>query len=211
MEDRKRRFDDKTDVRKKIEEVVKKLFAMRRCSRASMSSRRMLTCRTTALAARGVAARAMVHERAPRIRPRIRFWSICDYTEASPGTGPIGCIFIAADQAVLTRLRDATRVALAWESIVDDVDEDRLNIDQNQLRQAEKESQAASAVLPRAARECFKWLLCPVQDEPTATKPRSSPSLLTRPAAIQRMRFAGFAARTNWSLRRGRRSIFGPN
>ena len=27
MEDRKRRFDDTTDVRKKVEEVVKKLFA----------------------------------------------------------------------------------------------------------------------------------------------------------------------------------------
>ena len=80
-------------------------------------------------------------------------------------------IFLAADNAVLNRLRDATRVALAWASIVEDVDEDRLNIDQIQRKQAEKESQAANAVLPRAARECFKWLLCPVQDDPTATKP----------------------------------------
>src|SRR5438067_545508 len=80
-------------------------------------------------------------------------------------------IFLAADHAVLARLRDATRVALAWASIVEDVDEGRLNIDQNQRQQAEKESQAANAVLPRAARECFKWLLCPVQDDPTATKP----------------------------------------
>ena len=62
-------------------------------------------------------------------------------------------------------------MALAWASIVEDVDEDRLNIDQIQRKQAEKESQAANAVLPRAARECFKWLLCPVQDDPTATKP----------------------------------------
>ena len=30
---------------------------------------------------------------------------------------------------------------------------------------AEKEAQAAPNVLPRAARECFKWLLCPVQDD----------------------------------------------
>ena len=80
-------------------------------------------------------------------------------------------IFLAADHAVLNRLRDATRVALAWASIVEDVDEGRLNIDQIQRKQAEKESQAANAVLPRAARECFKWLLCPVQDDPTATRP----------------------------------------
>src|SRR5207302_7747306 len=80
-------------------------------------------------------------------------------------------IFLAADNAVLARLQDATRVALAWASIVEDVDEGRLNIDQNQRRQAEKESQAATAVLPRAARECFRWLLCPVQDDPKADRP----------------------------------------
>ena len=80
-------------------------------------------------------------------------------------------IFLAADSAVLNRLRDATRVALAWASIVEDVDEGRLNIDLIQRKQAEKESQAANAVLPRAARDVFKWLLCPVQDDPSMTKP----------------------------------------
>jgi hypothetical protein len=88
-----------------------------------------------------------------------------------PRHRPNRLIFVAADSTVLNRLRDATRVALAWGSIVEDVDEGRLNIDQIQRKQAERESQAANAVLPRAARECFKWLLCPVQDEPTATKP----------------------------------------
>ncbi len=48
MEDRKRRFDLKTDVRKKIEDVVKKLFFTTcRRSTASTSSRRTPTCRTT--------------------------------------------------------------------------------------------------------------------------------------------------------------------
>jgi hypothetical protein len=51
------------------------------------------------------------------------------------------------------------------------VNEGRLNIDQIQRKQAEKESQVANDVLPRAARECFKWLLCPVQDDPTESKP----------------------------------------
>ncbi len=76
---------------------------------------------------------------------------------------------------MLTRLRDATRVALAWASIVDDVENNRLNIDKNQLTQAEKELQAANAVLPRSARECFKWLLCPVQDDPGAKRPTVEP------------------------------------
>jgi predicted AAA+ superfamily ATPase len=65
-------------------------------------------------------------------------------------------LVLAADQAVLGRLRDAMRVAMAWASIVEDADEERLNIDLNQRRQAEKEAQAAVAVLPRAARKCFR-------------------------------------------------------
>jgi predicted AAA+ superfamily ATPase len=65
--------------------------------------------------------------------------------------------FLAADQAVLGRLKDAMRAGLAWESIVADVEGGRLNIGQNQKTQAVKESQAAAAVLPRVARECFRF------------------------------------------------------
>ena len=86
-------------------------------------------------------------------------------------------MFVAADAVVLSRLRDAARTAMAWESIVEDVDEGRLNIDQNQRKQAEKEAKAAADVLPRAARECFKWLLCPVQDDPKASAPSEKPKL----------------------------------
>ena len=50
------------------------------------------------------------------------------------------------------------------------VEEGRLKIDQNQKKPADKDSQA-TAVLPLAARECFKWLLCPVQDDPKADRP----------------------------------------
>jgi len=84
-------------------------------------------------------------------------------------------IFLVADLPVLTRLRDATRTALAWQSIVDDIEEVKLVADQLQKKQAEKELTSANAVLPKAARECFKWLLCPVQDDATATKPNVEP------------------------------------
>jgi hypothetical protein len=70
---------------------------------------------------------------------------------------------------VLGRLRDVTRTALAWASIVDDVEANRLNIDKAQHTQAKKEASSAAEVVVRAARECFKWLLCPVQDDPAAT------------------------------------------
>jgi predicted AAA+ superfamily ATPase len=79
-------------------------------------------------------------------------------------------LFLAADHGTLSRLNDAARVALAWASIVDDIKEGRLNIDLLQKRQAEKELQTAEEVLPRAARESYRWLLCPVQETPTESK-----------------------------------------
>ena len=80
-------------------------------------------------------------------------------------------LFLAPDHGAMVRLRDCIRTALAWGSIVDDVRDGRLNIDQLQRRQAEKELQVAEEVLPRAARECYKWLLCPAQYTPTDPKP----------------------------------------
>ena len=76
-------------------------------------------------------------------------------------------LFLAPDHGALTRLRDCIRVALAWNSIVEDVAAMRLTLDNLQAQQAKKELGAAEDVLPRVARECFKWLLCPSQADPT--------------------------------------------
>lgn len=84
-------------------------------------------------------------------------------------------VFLAADQALLGRLDDATRMTLAWEGIVRDAQESKLNIDRNQENQAKKEATDASAALPRIARECFRWFLCPVQDDPKAERPTIEP------------------------------------
>jgi hypothetical protein len=80
-------------------------------------------------------------------------------------------IFLAPDHGARTRLRDCIRVALAWNSIVEDVAAMRLVLDNLQAQQAKKELQGAEDVLPRVARECYKWLLCPTQDDPTSAKP----------------------------------------
>ena len=47
----------------------------------------------------------------------------------------------------------------------------RLTLDNLQAQQAKKELVTAEDVQPRVARECYKWLLCPGQDNPTAAKP----------------------------------------
>lgn len=171
MEDRKRRFHDTTDVRKRIEDVVKKLFA----TAPPFDGVHVFTPHAdvpddSALRLVVLSPEQWYRKDAPRPASD----AVLDYLRArggQPRQRANRLIFVAADQAVLGRLQDASRVALAWASIVEDVDEGRLNIDQNQRRQAEKEAQAAAAVLPRAARECFRWLLCPVQDDPKAERP----------------------------------------
>ncbi len=172
MEDRKRRFDDKTDVHKRIEEVTKRLF-------------------NTVHAVDGVHV-FVPHGDTPddsslrlvvlppehaylKDDPRQAERAVLDYTRNhgnQPRHKSNRLLFVAANQSILSRLRDSTRIALAWRSIVDDVTDGRLNIDQAQKRQAEKEANAAEEHLPRIARECFRWLLCPSQDDPTEVTPR---------------------------------------
>ena len=171
MEDRKRRFGEATDVRKKVEEVVRKLFT----SAPPFDGIHVFT--PHADVPDDSALRLVVfplEQSYTKDNPRPATDAVLDYLRShgnQPRHRANRLMFVAADHAVLGRLRDTTRVAMAWASIVEDVNEGRLNIDQNQRRQAEKESQAAAAVLPRAARECFKWLLCPVQDDPKAERP----------------------------------------
>jgi hypothetical protein len=171
MEDRKRRFGDATDVRKRVEEVVKKLFA----NAPPFDGIHPFTPHADVpddTALRLVVLPPEVSYLKDALRPATD--SVLEYLRShggQPRHRSNRLMFVAADQSVLDRLRDATRVAMAWASIVDDVDEGRLNIDQNQKKQAEKESQAAAAVLPRVARECFRWLLCPVQNDPKADRP----------------------------------------
>lgn len=76
-------------------------------------------------------------------------------------------VFIAPDSGTLSRLRDVVRTALAWRSIVEDIDKHRLVIDQLQAGQARTEGQTAEAVVKRAMRDCYRWLLCPIQHRAT--------------------------------------------
>jgi predicted AAA+ superfamily ATPase len=77
-------------------------------------------------------------------------------------------VFVAPDQGSLLRLRDCVRTALAWSSIVKDIQGGRLNIDRLQEDQAKKQLESAEGAVPGAARECFKWLLCPVMTSATS-------------------------------------------
>jgi len=171
MEDRKKRFDDKNEVRGKLAEVLKKLAVGATffdgfhifTPHADLSDDSAL--RLVFLAPEQFYSRE---------ETRMAFDAVLDYVRnngAKPRYRGNRLVFISPDHGSLTRLSDCIRVALAWGSIVDDVKAGRLNIDQLQMRQAEKELQTSTDVLPRVARECYKWLLCPVQNSSTEPKP----------------------------------------
>lgn len=170
MEDRKRRFEDATDVRAKIGDAVRLVL-----KGASFFDGVHYFTPHSDVPDDGDLRLVVLPPESWYVREeqRLAVDAAIDCVRNN-GTKPRyrgnRVLFMAADHGSLARMRDAARVVLAWDSIVDDVKEGRLNIDLLQKKQAEKELETAEQVLPRVARECFKWLLCPGQDSPTATK-----------------------------------------
>lgn len=73
-------------------------------------------------------------------------------------------IFLAADGDSTGRLKDLVRSLLAWQSIVNDIKDMRLNLDQFQARQAQRSLEDANQTLQRMVRETYKWLMAPMID-----------------------------------------------
>lgn len=170
MEERKKRFEDKNEVRGKLGEVLKKLSG----GATFFDGVHVFTPHSDIPDDSALRLIFLPPARFySREEPRLAFDALLECVR-DHGTTPRyrgnRLIFLAADHAILGRLRDCIRAALAWRSIVDDVAQSRLNIDLLQKKQAEKEAQTAEDVLPRVARECYKWLLCPVQATPTDPK-----------------------------------------
>jgi predicted AAA+ superfamily ATPase len=162
MEDRKRRFDDRSDVTARIVEAVKKLTA----GNSLFEGVHVFTPHADIpddsalrLVVLGLDHPYSKHAVEPAFSEAR---NILEHNGSKPRLRGNRLAFLTADPALLVRLRDAVRTALAWSSIVDDVNKGRLNIDRLQIEQAQKELAAAEGVVPRAARDCFKWVLCPV-------------------------------------------------
>jgi hypothetical protein len=168
MEDRKRRFDDRTEVRGRIADSLKRVGGA-----PFFDGVHIFTPHADVPDDTGMRLVVLPPDSwYSRDESRPAFDAVLIFVRNN-GTKPRyranRLLFLAADHGALSRLSDAARVALAWGSIVDDVKEGRLNIDLLQKNQAEKELKAAEEVLPRAARECYKWLLCPVQESPASS------------------------------------------
>ena len=70
-------------------------------------------------------------------------------------------IFLAPDFDVVTRLKDLGRTFLAWNSIVSDAAEERIDLSIGLSRQAKEGAASAEKNLQQTVREAFKWLICP--------------------------------------------------
>jgi len=184
MEERKSRFEDKTEVRGRMAEVLKKLAA----GTSFFDGTHIFTPHSDVPDDSALRLVVLFPEQFySREEPRLAHDGVLNCVR-NHGTKPRyrgnRLIFLAPDHGALTRLRDCVRVALAWNSIVDDVAAMRLVLDNLQGEQAKKELKAAEDVLPRVARECFKWLLCPSQESPNGNSSVENFALNTGGAAL---------------------------
>jgi uncharacterized protein len=184
MEERKKRFEDKNEVRGRMAEVLKKLNA----GATFFDGTHIFTPHGDVPDDGALRLVMLAPEQFySRDEPRLAFDAVLDFARNN-GTKPRyrgnRLIFVAPDHGALARLRDCIRVALAWNSIVEDVAAMRLVLDNLQAEQAKKELKGAEDVLPRVARECYKWLLCPSQDSPTGKPTVEAFPLNTSGAAL---------------------------
>ena len=73
-------------------------------------------------------------------------------------------VFLAADKTRLQDLDEAARKYLAWESIL--TDKNKLNLDPQQVKQAETQEESAHGVVTARLPETYQWLLVPMQATP---------------------------------------------
>jgi predicted AAA+ superfamily ATPase len=184
MEERKKRFEDKNEVRGRMAEIVRRLAA----GATFFDGTHVFTTHSDVPDDSALRLIVLSPEQFySREEPRLAHEAVLNYVRTN-GTKPRyrgnRLLFLAPDHGVLTRLRDCIRVALAWNSIVEDVAAMRLVLDNLQGEQAKKELKGAEDVLPRVARECFKWLLCPSQESPTGKPSVEGFALNTGGAAL---------------------------
>ena len=73
-------------------------------------------------------------------------------------------LFLAADADLYARLNDYARSYIAWEEILSDIDNGKLNLDLFQINQAKKQKDIINKSLIQLIKETYKWLICPVED-----------------------------------------------
>lgn len=163
MEERKRRFQDKADVFPAIRDRLQKMFASGVFGGTHIFTSsgdvpddwqlRLVVLPPDAAFTRSGQSLALA-----------RATEILKTRGEQPRFKQNRLIFLAADFDSVSRLKDQLRSALAWQSIVSDIKEMKLNLDQYQARQASASWDDAHDALRRMIRETYKWMLAPMQE-----------------------------------------------
>lgn len=73
-------------------------------------------------------------------------------------------IFLAPDGDAMPRLKDAVRTYLAWHSIVEDVQNKRMDLGTYQVEQAKLATGSALDAVQQMVRETYRWLMAPGEE-----------------------------------------------
>ena len=163
MEERKRRFEDKEDIFPAIKDRVQKqisngVFGGVHVFTSSGDIPDDWTLRLVVLSPEAVFSKSGVNLAVDRAL------DILKTRGEQPRQRQNRLLFLAPDQDSISRLNDQVRTMLAWQSIVADIKDVKLNLDQFQSRQATQSLDDANEALKRMVRESYKWLLAPMQE-----------------------------------------------
>ncbi|CAL8472429.1 ATP-binding protein [Caballeronia sp. S22] len=164
MEDRKRRFSDNIDVFKAIEDGMRSVaraggvFGRVHVFTRSSDVPDDFVLKLIVLPPDASYSRSATHRQAFE-----RAQTILENRGDLPRHKQNRLIFLAPDYDSVSRLRDQTRSVLAWQSIVSDIENTKLILDQIQAKHASKSLSAAKDALSRMLRETYKWVLAPLQ------------------------------------------------
>ncbi len=167
MESRKQKLTDKDDVQPLLKEHVRRIFA----TSHSFAGIHVFVPSSDVSDDYGVGPRLIVlptsqasYSKDDNNQAFIAAEQILKFRGDQPRQKQNRLVFLAADFDVANRLREHARTFLAWQSIVSDINNEKLNLDLYQVKQAKRHKEVAEQSLQQMIRETYKWLICPTEE-----------------------------------------------
>lgn len=181
MESRKQKLSDKDDVQPLLRDYVRRVFG----SNHHFAGVHVFTTSADVPDEYGVGPRLVVlpisqacYSKDSNNQAFAEAEKILRYRGEQPRQKQNRLIFLAADFDVANRLRDQAKTFLAWQSIVSDINNEKLNLDLFQVKQAKRHKEGAEQALNQMIRETYKWLIAPIEDF-VAGKPQLNWEVIT--------------------------------
>lgn len=166
MESRKANLKEADDVLPMLRERVQRVIA----SKHSFAGVHVFTTSADVPDEYGTGPRLVVLSPKAGYRKQDESAAIAEATEIlekrgdSPRLKRNRLIFLAPDGDALPRLKDAVRTYLAWKSIVEDVQNKRMDLGTYQVEQAKRAADGAQDAVQQMVRETYRWLMAPGEE-----------------------------------------------